>query len=67
MKRGLKPEVAAKYNLVGVVPGHHNFAGYGEINLLTMDIALADQLAALKFPYLQLKKKPAKSAENAPE
>jgi hypothetical protein len=58
-KNSLKPEVAAKYNLVGVEAGRHGFAGLGEIDLCEMDLPLADQLVAGGFPFLVAKKKPA--------
>ena len=53
----LKKEVTEKYNLVDVMPGKHQFAGYGDIDLTTLTLSDADALFNIGFPYLQLKKK----------
>lgn len=58
-KKGLKTEVAAKYNLVGIEAERHCFAGLGEIDLCEMDLTLADNLAGNGFTYLVPKKKKA--------
>jgi hypothetical protein len=55
-KRALLPEVAAKYKLVGISPGTYSFSGIGTLDLCSMDLALADQLAANGFQFLELKK-----------
>jgi hypothetical protein len=56
LKKHLKADVAAKYNLVGVEVGKHIFNGLGEIDLETMDVQLADDLVAKGFQYLVPKK-----------
>lgn len=53
----LIPEVAAKYNLVGIKPGKYQFSGFGEIDLTKIDLVEADGLVKLGFPHLVTKKK----------
>ncbi len=50
------PAAAEKYNLKNVAPGLYDFPGFGEINLETITLEQADDLAARKFPYLAAKK-----------
>jgi len=51
----LQPEVAAKYDVVKVSIGKHNFSGWGVIDLAALTLAQADALAARKFPWLAAK------------
>ena len=53
----LQPEVAEKYNLVGVKVGRFQFSGFGTINLPDVDLAHADALVAGGFTHFEPKKK----------
>jgi regulator of replication initiation timing len=62
----LHPEVAAKYQLIGIRPGKYNFKGFGEIDLCGLSVARADALVARGFTHLKLRQGVAPGAANAP-
>ncbi len=51
----MKPEVAAKYALIGIRPGKYNFKNFGEIDLCQITQARADDLVKRGFPHLKLR------------
>lgn len=53
--KNLKPEVAAKYVLVGIRPGNYNFKGFGEIDLSEVTLAKADSLFISGFSHFKLR------------
>lgn len=55
MNRTMKPEVAAKYALIGIRPGKYNFKNFGEIDLGVVSLAKADELYKKGFPHLKLR------------
>jgi hypothetical protein len=66
-KKTLSPEVAEKFNLVGVAPGTHDFNGYGRFDLCSMTLSEAEALIEKGFTWLVPKKKntPAPPTTNA--
>lgn len=55
MNRTMKPEVAAKYALIGIRPGKYNFKNFGEIDLGNISLPKADDLFKRGFPHLKLR------------
>lgn len=57
----MNKEVAEKYKLVGITPGKHHIADIGIVDFSKITLAEADNLFALKVPFLQKvdKKEPA--------
>ncbi len=55
MAKTLQPEVAAKYRLLTIRPGKHNFAVFGTIDLTELKLARADELFKKDFPFFQLR------------
>lgn len=53
--KALKPEVAAKYALMGIRPGKYAFKGFGEIDLCSLTLAKADELFKKGFQFLKLR------------
>jgi hypothetical protein len=54
-QRALQPEVAEKYDVQKVAIGRHHFNGFGVIDLTTLTLAQADDLAARGFYWLKVK------------
>jgi len=59
----LNEAVAEKFDLIGVTPGKHNFAHFGEIDLCAIGITEARVLIKAGFPYLKEKAKTEKIKE----
>lgn len=53
-KYALKPEVAAKYEVVGDQL-HAYFPGFGEVDLTELNLEAAESFVARGFPYLKEK------------
>lgn len=49
----LNPQVAAKYQLVGLRPNKYSFKGFGEIDLCSLTLARADELVKRGFQFLK--------------
>lgn len=47
------PHLARKFRVVGVEPGRVVVPGHGTVDLRTISLELAEQLAAEDFPYLE--------------
>lgn len=56
-KKVLLPEVADKYDVIGVPIGTHHFNGFGKIDLTTLDLKRADALVKSNFTWLRAKTK----------
>lgn len=54
-RKTLQPEVAAKYRLLTIRPGKHNFAVFGFIDLTELKLAQADELFKKDFPFFKLR------------